>query len=213
MKKIIITAVFLLISFLSSSQNIMDKGKFEKSLFIEINGGLKYNLFHETGYKNESLKSNAPFNADISLGFDVETKKGNLIGKAGLGIIPFNYTHYYQSSIDGEWINSSHNFEYISYNYFLDIGYLYKLNNYISSGFNFGIIFITSHYENDNKCKANAINLGLNIESNLTEYLILKAGPYFNYIFNKDIIRDSNVDLTFAPMIGVKLGLKFMFRK
>lgn len=213
MKNIIITTAFLLISILSSSQNIIDEDKFEKSVFIEINGGLKYSLFYDTGYKNERLKSNTPFNTDIFLGLDVETQKGYLIGKAGFGINPFNYTHYYQSSINGEWFDYSNCFKYISCNYTLNVGYLHKLKQHISCGFSTGIVFITSYYEDDNKCKANAINLSINIDFLLTEHLKLKAEPYFNYTFNKDIVRDSNVDLTFAPVFGVKLGLKLMFRK
>jgi hypothetical protein len=213
MKKILLTTLFLLISIISFSGNNVDKDKFEKSIFIEINGGLKYYLLNDTGYSIENMKSNTPFNADIFLGFNAETPKGHLIAKAGLGVNPFNYTYYYQTlSINGEWYESSHDFKYSSYNHVFSIGYLYKLNDYISSGFNTGIVFITSHYENENKCKAKAINLGLNIELLLTEHLILKTEPYFNYIFDKDAIRGSSVDFTLTNMIGIKLGLKYKFK-
>ena len=212
MKKILLTALFLLISIMSFSGNNVDKDKLEKGIFIEINGGLKYYLLNDTGYSIENMKSNTPFNTDIFLGFNGETPKGYFIAKAGFGVNPFNYTHYYQLSTYGEWQEYSSDIKYTSYNHFLNIGYLYKLNDYISSGFNSGIVFITSHYESDNKCNAKAINFGINVELSLTEYLILRTEPYFNYIFDKDCIRGSNVDLTLTNMIGIKLGLKFKFK-
>ena len=170
MRKIFLATAFLLISIISLSENYVDKDKSDQSIFVEINGGTKYHLFYNTGYSNGDMKSNIPFNVDIFIGLNVETKTGYLIGKAGFGVNPFNYTHYYQSSINGEWFDSSFNFKYTSYNHFLNIGYLYKLNNYISCGFNSGLVFIRSH-DNGNKYKANAIHLGLNVESFLTEYL------------------------------------------
>ena len=64
------------------------------------------------------------------------------------------------------------------------------------------------------KQKSSQIKIHKSFEKQFIEItLILRAEPYFNYIFNEDIIRGSNIDLTFTPMIGIKLGIKFILKK
>lgn len=213
MKNIILTFTFIFTALASLSQNHTNNEQDKTNIFIEINSGLKHFLLYDTEYKNENMKSNAPYNADIFIGAEIHTKKGYLNNKVGFGINPFDYTHYYESSVNGQWVDCTQRFRYPMYNYFLNLSYLYEFNRTLSCGACIGIVFTSAQYENKAKTNSNAINFGFNAEYSITKYLKFRIEPYFNYVINKNIIRNSNVNLAFSPTIGIKLGLKYTLSK